>query len=44
MNVETKKQNGVVFTPEWVADFMTDETLNTQLKQINWFIKKSAVN
>ena len=30
MEAETKKQNGVVFTPEWVADFMIDEVLNKQ--------------
>lgn len=30
MNVKMKKQNGVVFTPEWVADFMVDEILNSQ--------------
>jgi adenine-specific DNA-methyltransferase len=30
MNAETKKQNGVVFTPEWVVDFMIDEVLNGQ--------------
>ncbi|KKQ67763.1 MAG: hypothetical protein A2626_01975 [Candidatus Nealsonbacteria bacterium RIFCSPHIGHO2_01_FULL_38_55] len=28
MNVEIKKHNGIVFTPEWVADFMIDEVLN----------------
>ncbi len=28
MNAEIKKQNGVVFTPEWVADFMVDEVFN----------------
>ena len=28
MNAIIKKQNGVVFTPEWVADFMIDEALN----------------
>ncbi|MFZ1020091.1 MAG: Eco57I restriction-modification methylase domain-containing protein [Minisyncoccia bacterium] len=27
MNLVTKKQNGVIFTPEWVADFMVDEIL-----------------
>src|SRR3989344_1513360 len=25
-----KKQNGVVFTPEWIADFMVEEVLNDQ--------------
>jgi len=30
MNAIIKKQNGVVFTPEWVADFMIDEILNNQ--------------
>lgn len=30
MNKAIKKQNGVVFTPEWVADFMIDEILNSQ--------------
>ncbi|MFA6999797.1 MAG: Eco57I restriction-modification methylase domain-containing protein [Candidatus Paceibacterota bacterium] len=25
MNVKSKKENGVVFTPEWVVDFMIDE-------------------
>src|SRR3989338_2593892 len=30
MNAEIKKQNGVVFTPEWIADFMIDEILNGQ--------------
>ena len=30
MNAEIKKQNGVVFTPEWVANFMVDEILNSQ--------------
>lgn len=28
MNAVIKKQNGVVFTPEWVADFMINEALN----------------
>lgn len=28
MNAVIKKQNGVVFTPEWVADFMIDEVFN----------------
>lgn len=28
MNAITKKQNGVVFTPEWVAGFIIDEALN----------------
>jgi len=30
MNTEAKKQNGAVFTPEWVVDFMIDEILNSQ--------------
>lgn len=30
MNAIIKKQNGVVFTPEWVANFIVDETLNSQ--------------
>ncbi len=30
MNAVTKKQNGIVFTPEWVADFMVGEILNSQ--------------
>ena len=30
MNAEIKKQNGIVFTPEWVAGFMIDEILNNQ--------------
>ena len=30
MNLETKKENGVVFTPEWVASFMVGEILNSQ--------------
>ncbi len=30
MDTTIKKQNGVVFTPEWVADFMIDEILNSQ--------------
>jgi type I restriction-modification system DNA methylase subunit len=25
-----KKENGVVFTPEWVVDFMTEEIFNSQ--------------
>jgi len=28
MEAEIKKQNGVVFTPNWVADFMIDEILS----------------
>ena len=30
MNAITKKQNGVVFTPDWVVDFMVEEALNNQ--------------
>ncbi len=30
MNAKTKKENGVVFTPDWVADFMVEEALNSQ--------------
>jgi len=30
MNQEIKKENGVVFTPEWVVDFMVDELFNSQ--------------
>ena len=30
MNIEIKKQNGVVFTPKWVVSFMVDEILNGQ--------------
>ncbi|MDD4477154.1 MAG: Eco57I restriction-modification methylase domain-containing protein [Patescibacteria group bacterium] len=30
MNAKIKKENGVVFTPEWVADFMVGEALNSQ--------------
>lgn len=30
MNAKIKKENGVVFTPEWVADFMVSEVLNSQ--------------
>ena len=30
MNTTIKKENGVVFTPEWVADFMIEEVLNSQ--------------
>jgi len=33
MDTIAKKQNGVVFTPEWVVDFMIDETLGS--KKIN---------
>jgi adenine-specific DNA-methyltransferase len=28
MNSEMRKQNGVVFTPEWVADFMVETVMN----------------
>jgi len=28
MNAITKKENGIVFTPEWVADFMVKEVFN----------------
>jgi len=30
MNAAVKKQNGIVFTPEWVVDFMIEEVLNSQ--------------
>lgn len=30
MDIKIKKENGVVFTPEWVADFMIDEIFNSQ--------------
>ena len=30
MNLVAKKQNGVVFTPEWVVDFMVDEVLSNK--------------
>ncbi|MEK7104135.1 MAG: N-6 DNA methylase, partial [Patescibacteria group bacterium] len=30
MNQVIKKENGVVFTPEWVVDFMVSEVLNNQ--------------
>ncbi len=30
MNTIIKKENGVVFTPEWVADFMIEEILSSQ--------------
>lgn len=30
MNAITKKENGVVFTPEWVVDFMVDEALKSR--------------
>ncbi len=30
MNAQIKKENGIVFTPGWVADFMVDEALNGQ--------------
>lgn len=30
MNAEIKKQNGIVFTPEWVANFMIEEIFNSQ--------------
>lgn len=29
MNAITKKENGIVFTPEWVADFMVEEVLGS---------------
>ena len=29
MNTIIKKENGVVFTPEWVADFMVEEVFNS---------------
>lgn len=29
MNIISKKENGVVFTPEWVADFMIKEVFNS---------------
>lgn len=28
MNNAIKKENGVVFTPEWVADFMVEEVFS----------------
>ena len=28
MNIAIKKENGIVFTPKWVADFMVAEVLN----------------
>ena len=34
MNLVTKKQNGVIFTPEWVADFMVDEILASKKDNI----------
>lgn len=30
MNQKIKKENGVVFTPEWVVDFMVGEVLNNK--------------
>ncbi len=30
MDAVIKKENGVVFTPKWVADFIVDEILNSQ--------------
>lgn len=30
MNAKIKKENGVVFTPEWVANFIIEEILNSQ--------------
>ncbi|MCX6785778.1 MAG: Eco57I restriction-modification methylase domain-containing protein [Candidatus Komeilibacteria bacterium] len=30
MNAIIKKENGIVFTPEWVVNFMVDELLNNQ--------------
>ena len=30
MNAKIKKENGVVFTPEWVANFMIEEIINGQ--------------
>ena len=30
MSITSKKENGVVFTPEWVADFMVGEILNSK--------------
>lgn len=30
MDATIKKENGIVFTPEWVVDFMIDEVLNSQ--------------
>lgn len=30
MNAKIKKENGVVFTPDWVADFMVEEALGNQ--------------
>lgn len=30
MNVEIKKHNGIVFTPEWVADFMVEGVFTSQ--------------
>jgi len=29
MNMTIKKENGIVFTPEWVADFMIEEVFNS---------------
>ncbi len=30
MDISVQKQNGVVFTPQWVADFMVSEILKNQ--------------
>ena len=30
MNTIIKKENGVVFTPEWVVDFMVEKIFNSQ--------------
>ncbi|HAI73771.1 MAG TPA: hypothetical protein DCS28_04170 [Candidatus Moranbacteria bacterium] len=30
MNAKIKKENGIVFTPEWVVDFMVEEIFNSQ--------------
>ncbi|MBF8280463.1 MAG: N6 Mtase protein [Candidatus Magasanikbacteria bacterium] len=30
MNAQIKKENGIVFTPDWVADFMVEEVFNDQ--------------
>ena len=29
MNAVTKKENGIVFTPEWVVNFMVEKYLAT---------------
>lgn len=31
MSTDLKKENGVVFTPEWIADFMIDETFKERI-------------